>query len=162
MLLAEATENMPSAPPIQIFASDIDEQAIAAAREGCYTLNDAADLSAERLRRHFVKEDGHYRVRPELREKILFANHNVIKGPPFSRIDLVSCRNVLIYLNAIAQERIMETLHFALNPGGFLFIGTSESIDGSGDLFAPVSKEAHIFQSRETTGRSFPIPEAMP
>src|SRR3954451_7588395 len=93
---------------------------------------------------------------------ILFANHNVIKDPPFSHLDLVSCRNVLIYLNNIAQERVMETFHFAFNPGGYLFIGSSESVEGSNDLYVPVNKDFHVFQSRQVTPRSYPIPEAVP
>jgi len=162
MLLADKTMGILDAPSIQIFATDIDDQAITFAREGRYTINDAADVPQEMLRRHFVKEGEAYRVRREIREMILFANHNVIKDPQFSHLDLVSCRNVLIYLNNLAQERIMETFHFALNPGGYLFIGSSESVEGSGDLYAPVDKEFHIFQSRQVAGRPYPVPESVP
>jgi two-component system CheB/CheR fusion protein len=163
MLFAEQTETSPVAPPIQIFATDIDEVAIAAAREGFYTLNDAADISAERLRRFFTKEGDGFRVRRELREMILFANHNLLKDAPFSHLDLVTCRNLLIYFNDTAQERAMETFHFALNPGSFLFLGTSESIDGAGDLYAPVNKEHHIYQSRQAAARiAYPVPDAPP
>lgn len=105
-------------------------------------------MSPERLRRFFTKEGDEYRVRRKLRGMILFVRHNVLKAPPFSHLDLVTCRNLLIYPNAMAQERVMETLHFALNPGGFLFLGTSESLDNAGDLFAPVDKEMRIYQSR--------------
>ena len=150
------------APPVQIFATDIDEQAIAIARNGLYTLNDAADVSPERLRRFFTKEGESYRVRREIREMVLFARHNLLTDPPFSHLDLVTCRNLLIYLNSTAQERAMETFHFALNPGGYLFIGSSESIDGSGDLFAAVDKESHVFQSRHAISRHFPVPETIP
>src|SRR6185436_12516227 len=121
---------------VQIFATDIDEGAIAHAREGFYTINDAADVSTERLRRFFTKEGDGYRIRREVREMVLFANHNFLKDPPFSHLDLVSCRNVMIYLNSSAQERLAETFHFALNPGGYLFLGTSESVDGATDLYA--------------------------
>jgi two-component system, chemotaxis family, CheB/CheR fusion protein len=162
MIFAEQAFGLPAEPSIQIFATDIDEQAIAVAREGIYTLNDAADVSPERLRRFFLKEGDHYRVRRELREMILFANHNLLKDPPFSHLDLVTCRNLMIYLNQAAQERIMETIHFALKPGGYLFIGSSESVDGAGDLFAHVSKEHHLFQSRQVTARPLPIPESVP
>ena len=96
------------------------------ARDGVYTLNDVADVSPERLRRFFTKEGDTYRVRKELREMILFAHHNVIKDPPFSHLDLVSCRNLLIYLNR-AQRRVLEVMHFALNAGSYLFLGSSES-----------------------------------
>lgn len=160
MLLEEAIDGMISPPSIQIFATDIDEQAVAAAREGLYTLNDAADVPPERLARFFTEEGGLFRVKPQIREKILFAKHNVIKAPPFSRLDLVTCRNVLIYLNSAAQERVIETLHFALNPGGFLFVGSSESMDGMGDMFAPVNKENRIYESRQAN-RKFPMPDSV-
>ena len=162
MLCAERVLDTLQAPSVQIFASDIDDAAIAHAREGLYTLNDTADVSPERLRRFFTVEDGRYRIRREIREMVLFANHNVLKDPPFSHLDLASCRNMLIYLNHTAQERVMETLHFALNPGGYLFLGTSESVDGSNDLFANVSREQHIFQNRATATRPLPVPDTLP
>jgi PAS domain S-box-containing protein len=163
MLLAERTMGVADAPGVQIFATDIDEHAITVAREGYYTLNDAADVSPERLRRFFTKEGDGFRVRRELREMILFAHHNVIKDPPFSHLDLITCRNLLIYLNQTAQNRVMETFHFALNPGGYLFVGNSESTDGAGDLYATVSKEHHVYQCREATTRiAYPVPELSP
>jgi two-component system CheB/CheR fusion protein len=162
MLCAEQTLNVIDAPKIQIFATDIDEEAIAHAREGFYTVNDAADVSPERLRRFFNKEGDGYRIRREIREMVLFANHNFIKDPPFSHLDLISCRNVLIYLNRSAQERVMETFHFALNTGGYLFLGTSESIDSSGNLYDIVSRDHHIFKSRQVTLRAYPVPESVP
>ncbi len=158
MLTAEKMPGGIDAPGIQIFASDIDEAAIATAREGFYTINDAADVSPERLRRFFTKVQDGYRIRRELREMVLFANHNVLKDPPFSRLDMATCRNMLIYLNQAAQKRVMETFHFVLKPNGFLFLGASESIDGSIDLFAPYSKENNIFQSRNVESR-IPRPE---
>ena len=103
-----------------------NEQAIATAREGFYTRSRVADVSEERLQRFFEREPAGYRVRRELREMMLFAHHNVIKDPPFSHLDLISCRNLLIYLNRAIQERVLETFHFALRPGGILFLGTSE------------------------------------
>lgn len=159
MLIAERILGVIDAPGVQIFATDIDDTAIAAAREGFYTLNDAADVSSERLRRFFTKVRNGYRIRREIREMVLFANHNLLKDPPFSRLDLVTCRNMLIYLNQAAQKRVMEIFHFALNPGGFLFLGSSESIDGASDLFTPLIKEHRIFQSRQIAGR---IPPPMP
>ena len=160
MLLADHTAGMTGPPAVQVFATDIDADAIAMAREGIYTINDAADVSPERLRRYFQKEGDHYRVRQELREMVLFAHHNIIKDPPFSHLDLVSCRNLLIYLNRAAQQRVMEVTHFALNPGAYLFLGSTESVEGSGDLFVAVDKDARIFQSRAIATRiSIPIPE---
>lgn len=162
MLCAEKTLSVIDAPKIQIFATDIDEAAITFAREGLYTINDAADVSPERLRRFFNKESDGYRVRREIREMILFANHNFIKDPPFSHLDMISCRNVLIYLNQTARERVMETFHFALRPGGYLFLGLSESADSASDLYAPYNREYHIFQTRQATARTYPVPESVP
>ncbi len=160
MLLAEKTAEISDAPNIQIFATDIDEKAIAFARDGLYTLNDAADVSPERLRQFFIKEAEGYRVRSEIREMILFAAHNLIKDAPFSHLDLATCRNLLIYLNRTAQSRVMEVVHFALNPNGYFFLGSSESIDGANDLFTPIDKENHIFQSRPVTTRiALPLPD---
>jgi two-component system CheB/CheR fusion protein len=160
MLLAERCGSAPGSPAVQIFASDIDEDAIAVAREGAYTFNDAADVGPERLGRFFLREGGRYVVRKELRETVLFAHHNLLKDPPFSHLDLATCRNLLIYLNRSAQQRVLSLLHFALNPGGYLFLGTSESTEGSGDQFVTVDKEAHIFQSRAIATRlQVPVPE---
>jgi two-component system, chemotaxis family, CheB/CheR fusion protein len=153
MLLAEHCREVPSAPSIQIFASDLDEHAIAVARDGLYTNADVADVSEERLARFFEKAVGGYRVRRELREMILFARHNLISDPPFSHLDLISCRNLLIYLNRPVQERIVETFHFALRPAGFLFLGLSESPDGSNDRFIGVDANSHIYESRAVTSR---------
>ena len=116
-------------------------------------------MSPERLRRFFNRESGGYRVRRELRETVLFAEHNLIRDPPFSHLDLISCRNLLIYLNRTAQRRVLEVLHFALNPAGHLFLGGSESIEGASDLFSIVDKAHHIFRSRAVAPRSVPIPE---
>src|SRR5215813_12696074 len=158
MLLAEYTTTR-GTPNIQVFATDLDQDAIHIAREGFYKDAEVADVSPERLRRFFNREADGYRVRRELIETILFAVHNVIKDPPFSHLDLVSCRNLLIYLNRSAQGRVLEVLHFALNPTGYLFLGASESIEGAADLFATVDKTSHIFRSRPVPTRAFPIPE---
>ena len=163
MLCAEQTLNVIDAPKVQIFATDIDEVAITHAREGLYTINDAADVSQERLRRFFNKESEGYRIRREIREMVLFANHNFIKDPPFSHLDIISFRNVLIYLNNTAQERVMQTFHFALNPGGFLFLGSSESADGAADLYSVHNREHHIFQKRHVVAtRPYPVPDSIP
>lgn len=162
MLCAEFTFGNIDAPKFQIFATDIDEAAIAQARDGLYSLNDSADVSSERLRRFFTKEGDNFRIRRELRETIMFATHNVLKDPPFSHLDMVSCRNLMIYLNQIAQERVIETFHFALNPGGFLFLGTSESVDGATDLYSTYNRENHLFQRRQVTMKAYPVPESTP
>ncbi|UCJ06269.1 hypothetical protein KTO58_21735 [Chitinophaga pendula] len=162
MLFAEKTLGSIDAPKIQVFATDIDETAIAVAREGYYTINDAADVSPERLRRFFNKEGEGYRIRREIREMILFASHNFLKDPPFSHLDIVSCRNVLIYLNHTAQERVMETFHFALRPGGYLFLGLSESAESASDLYNTFNREFHVFQSKHITQSNYPVPESVP
>lgn len=162
ILCAEITGGMIDGPKVQIFATDIDEAAIAHAREGLYSINDLADVSPERLRRFFLKEGDAYRIRREVRETVMFAIHNFLKDPPFSHLDLISCRNVMIYLNHVAQERVTETFHFALNPGGYLFLGSSESVDGATDLYASYNRENHIFQSRRVAQRTYPIPESVP
>ena len=162
ILCAERLAGLVDGPKIQIFATDIDEAAIAQAREGLYNINELADVSPERLRRFFVKEGDEYRIRREVRETVMFAIHNILKDPPFSHLDLITCRNVMIYLNNVAQERIAETFHFALNPGGLLFLGSSESVDGATDLYASFNRENHVFQSRQATPRTYPIPESIP
>ena len=160
MLLAEHATIAVDRPTIQIFATDLDERAVALAREGLYTEADIADISEDRLQRFFQQDAQGYRVRRELRELVLFAHHNVLKDPPFSHLDLISCRNLLIYLNRSIQERLIETFHFALRPGGYLFLGTSESPDGTNDLFQRVDANAHIYESRMVTSRlALPLTE---
>jgi two-component system CheB/CheR fusion protein len=162
MICAEQTLNRIDIPKVQIFGTDIDEDAIILAREGVYSINDAADVSPDRLGRFFTKEGEKYRINPEIREMVLFATHNFIKDPPFSHLDLVSCRNVLIYLNRTAQQRVMETFHFALDAERFLFLGSSESIEGAGDLYSVFNRDHHVFQSRAVAPRSYPVPDSVP
>src|SRR5262249_33430204 len=148
MLLMEYESTSTDRPTLQVFGTDLDEHAIGVAREGFYTDAEVADVSEERLQRFFEKVVGGYDVRRELRETLLFAHHNVIKDPPFSHLDLISCRNLLIYLNRSIQERVVETFHFALRPGAYLFLGTSESPEGANDLFLRVDGNAHLYESR--------------
>jgi len=160
ILLAERASTMVDAPTVQLFATDLDEQAIATAREGLYSESDVADVSPTRLAQFFQREASGYRVRRDLREMVLFAHHNVIRDPPFSHLDLIICRNLLIYLNRSIQDRLIETFHFALRPGGFLFLGNSETADADVELFATVDKDAHIFESRTVSSRlSIPLAE---
>ncbi len=157
MLFTEALERMSEAPVLQIFATDIDNDAIATARDALYTNADVADVSPERLNRFFVQEgDDAFRVRRELRECILFAHHNILRDPPFSRLSLVSCRNLLIYLMRSAQNRVLQTMHFALQPGGYMLLGSSESTDGAGDLYLTLDREQCIYQSRAV--KNPPVP----
>ncbi len=160
MLCAERLSNMSDPPVIQIFGSDIDNHALNTAREGFYTNADVADVSPERLRKFFTRDGEGFRIRRELRETILFAMHNILKDPPFSRLDLASCRNLLIYLNRSAQDRVINTFHFALNPGGYLFLGSSETIDGNTNIYATINREYCVFQSRAVVSRLIlPAPE---
>ena len=115
-----------------------------------------ADVPEKRLERFFHRESNGYRIRRELREMMLFAHHNVIKDPPFSHLDLISCRNLLIYLNRTAQQRILETFHFALRPGGYLLLGPSESPDSAGDLFVAVDRNVHLYETRMVDHASGP------
>jgi two-component system, chemotaxis family, CheB/CheR fusion protein len=155
MLLAEASAQLTSVPEIQVFATDLDEAAIAKARNGTYTAAEIADVPPERLRRYFKKDHDRFRVRRELRETVLFAHHNLLKDPPFSHLDFITCRNLLIYLDRIAQKRAIEVLHFALEPGGLLLLGSAETADAGGQIFSTVDKENHIYESRA-------VPRVMP
>jgi two-component system CheB/CheR fusion protein len=162
MLLVEYASAVFDPPAIHVFATDLDERAISTARDGLYTDAEVADVSEARLKRFFQRETGGYRVRRDLRELVLFAHHNVIKDPPFSHLDLISCRNLLIYLNRAIQERLVETFHFALRPGGFLFLGSSESPDRTADLFLRFDSNAHVYESRTVTSRvAMPLSETL-
>ncbi len=139
---------------LRIFASDISETpALERARAGVYPGSIEQDVSPERLRRFFVKEEGAYRINKELREMILFARHDVTSDPPFSRIDLISCRNLLIYFSGPLQRRIIPSFHYALNPGGFLLLGNSETVGKDGDLFSPVDARHRIYVKTAATLR---------
>lgn len=158
MMLSEGARLMASPPLIQIFASDLDADAIQTARDGIYPNAIESDVSEERLRRFFTKEHRGYRVRRELREMVLFAVHDVLKDSPFSRIDLISCRNLLIYLNREAQARVFETFQFALRPEGKLVLGASESVEDSSPLFSVLDKKHRIYVQRGIPRSSLPVP----
>ena len=134
---------------IKIFGTDIDDGAIAIARSGSYR-QPVTGVSPERLERWFVKEGNDHRLRPEIRQLCAFSVHSIVKDPPFSRLDLISCRNVLIYLDKELQDRAVQTCHYALNPGGFLFLGASERIMRQARYFAIVDDKHRIFQRRDT------------
>jgi two-component system CheB/CheR fusion protein len=134
---------------IQIFASDIDAQAIDHARLGIYPDSIAADVSQERLKQYFVKEGNVYKIRKQIRDMVIFSVQNVIKDPPFSKIDLVSCRNLLIYMDNPLQKKVLPLCHYALNKDGILFLGTSESIGQFTDLFHPIDRKWKIFRRKD-------------
>jgi two-component system, chemotaxis family, CheB/CheR fusion protein len=147
ILLLEESSQREFRPPMQVFGSDIDTRALAMAREGRYPTAIEADVNEVRLRRFFIHGADHYRVRQDLRDMVLFANHSLLKDPPFSRIDLVSCRNVLIYLDHDVQEQVLNTLYYALNAGGCLLLGPSETADRPQGLFRVVDQKARLYQS---------------
>ena len=130
---------------LQVFATDLDRDAIDTARQGVFKENITADVSPARLARFFIKEERGYRVRQEIREMIIFAPQNLIMDPPFTKLDILICRNVLIYLTQEMQKKLLPLFHFSLNPGGILFLGSSESIGGFTDRFAPIG-ETRIFR----------------
>ncbi|HEV3418293.1 MAG TPA: chemotaxis protein CheB, partial [Pirellulales bacterium] len=146
IILSEALSAVEKTCPIQVFASDIDQEALAFARAGIYPENIAADVSAERLRHFFIKGDRTYRINKEIRETVVFAEQNLISDPPFSKLDLISCRNLMIYLEADVQKKILAMFHFSLCEGGHLFLGNSETIDQQQDLFRPVSRKWRIYR----------------
>ncbi len=148
IVVREAMEQAQKMFPVQIFATDIDAGAIEIARAGVYTDSITADVSPERLTRYFLKQGGNYKVRGELREMVVFAVHNILKDPPFLKLDLVSCRNVLIYMGAELQKKIIPLLRYALNPDGVLFLGPSENIGDFTDLFSVADKKWKIFRAR--------------
>jgi len=148
MLLADQAATMEHPPAFQVFGSDIDDHAIDTARAGSYPSSIITDVTPTRLRQYFNKEDDRYRTRKSLRDRILFASHNLLRDPPFSRLDLISCRNLLIYLNRDVQMRLLQTFHFALKPGGYLFLGSSESAESVSDFFIPVDKKNRIYRAR--------------
>lgn len=145
ILLHEQVATLAAPPPIQIFATDIDDRAISIARSGVYPSAIANDVSPARLREFFVQEEDNYRVNKALRESVLFASHNILHDAPFSRIDLILCRNLLIYLDREAQTSIIEIFRYALKPGGHLFLGTSETADTSPGAFTAIDTKHRIY-----------------
>jgi two-component system CheB/CheR fusion protein len=156
MLMKEYCLSKQGMPKLQIFASDIDEEALQIARIGRYPAAISKDVPPRLLERYFVREDGTYRISGELRECCLFSAHNLLRDAPFSKLDLVSCRNLLIYLTPDLQNRLIPLFHYALNPGGYLFLGSSENVTRHTRLFATVDKAQRIFQRRAQVERRLP------
>lgn len=142
---------------VQIYSTDIDDDAIVTARSGFYAPNIAIDVSPERLRRFFVKEETGYRVKKEVREMIVFAIQNAIKDPPFTRLDLVSCRNLLIYLEPELQSRLIQAFHYSLKPGGVLFLSSSESIGNLIDLFGAINRKWKFYKAKPSLALAHPF-----
>jgi two-component system, chemotaxis family, CheB/CheR fusion protein len=142
-----------AATGIQIFATDISDTALDRARTGLYTEAAVSEISLDRLKRFFIRLDGGFQVNKSIRDMCIFAKQNLVKDPPFSNLDLVSCRNLLIYLGPVLQRRVIPTLHYALKPGGYLMLGASENLGGFADHFGLVDKKDKIYQKRKTSAR---------
>ena len=151
MLLHEQIDALNASYTMQVFATDIDSQSIATARAGLYPSSIAIDISLERLTRFFKTEaDGcSYRINKSIRDLVIFSEQNAIKDPPFSKLDLISCRNLLIYMGKGLQEKLLQLFHYALNPDGILFLGSSESVGELNDLFATLNRKAKLYQRKE-------------
>ena len=171
MLVREQLDTLPGPPPdVQIFATDIDQDALAFARQGVYPIGVADEIGEARLKRFFLKKGQQYHVVKELRELVLFSVHNLINDPPFSRLDLISCRNLLIYLGTHLQKKLIPLFHYALKPGGFLFLGPSENLSSHRELFRPVDAKHRLSRRLPTairppgllTGRSGPLTPVRP
>ena len=140
---------------IQIYATDLDDEAIAVARAGRYPPNIAQDVTPERLRRFFVKDDAGYKVKQDLRDKVVFAVQNVVKDPPFTKLDLLSCRNLMIYLEPELQNRLIPNFHYALKPDGVLFLSASESITNHPDLFSALDRKWKFYRAKHTGAATY-------
>lgn len=161
ILLAEKMESLKKVFKVQVFATDIDSQAISTARAGIYPASIAADISPERLARFFTAKPesvgshsdsvspSSYHIHKRIRDMLVFSEQDVIKDPPFSKLDLISCRNLMIYMSGDLQKRLIPMFHYALNPLGFLFLGTSETISDFNDLFATLDRRLKIYQSKD-------------
>jgi two-component system, chemotaxis family, CheB/CheR fusion protein len=154
MIFYEAVEPLRALKEIslQIFATDLDRAAIDTARAGFYPENITADVSPERLRRFFVREDSGYRISKEIRESVVFAPQNVITDPPFTKVDIVSCRNLMIYLSTSVQNKLIPLFHYCLNQNGVLFLGTAETIGGHSNLFTPLDARTRLYRRVNHTG----------
>lgn len=153
IVLLERFDRRQQQPRLQIFATDVDERAVSVARLGRYPARLLDGLASDRLNRFFRQDGGSYVVAKELRDSCIFSSHSLIRDPPFSRIDLVSCRNLLIYLDTDLQSQVLSLFHYALRPGGYLFLGASEHVSQHTHLFAPLDKKHRIFQRRDLSCR---------
>ncbi len=156
ILLREYAPKSGNAPKLQVFATDIDEHSLSTARVGRYSATILKDVSEQRLERYFLREDGTYRIASDLREICLFSPHNLLRDAPFSKLDLISCRNLLIYFSADLQDRVIPLFHYALAPSGYLFLGPSENVTRHSRLFFTVDKTHRIFRRRALLEKRIP------
>ncbi len=161
MLIAELQDKKTRKVPVQIFATDLSEQVIRDARIGEYSQSDVKDIPKKYKDRFFTKMGDNYQIAKELREICVFAPHNILRDPPFSRMDFISCRNLLIYFDAVAQKRVFATLHFTLNEGGYLLLGKAETIGTPSQLFTQINNKLKIYSRKKNTGIR-KIPELTP
>jgi len=159
ILIQEIIEEIRSKLSIQIFGTDLDEESIKQAREGIYPESIASDVSQTRLNKYFTKNGDSFQVKKLIREMVVFAPQNITKDPPFSKLDLLCCRNLLIYFDHELQKKIIPIFHYSLKPGGLLFLGSSETIGKSTDLFLPVDKKWKIYKSHATERKTMHIPK---
>jgi two-component system CheB/CheR fusion protein len=150
MSLVEFFDQTRNHRPVQIFASDISEKGITKARAGIYPENIVQDVSPERLRRFFMKVDGQYQVTKSIRDMVVFARQNLVIDPPFSNLDMITCRNVLIYLGTILQRKVLPVFHYSLRPTGFLMLGNSETVGGATELFTVVDKKHRLYGKKQS------------
>src|ERR1700758_1408356 len=159
ILLREHMDKLSAIPRVQIFATDIDQRALAVARSARYPEALLDSVSPERRKRFFLLDGGRYVLSKDVRELCIFSPHSVIRDPPFSRIDLISCRNLLIYFGVEVQNQVIPTFHYALRPDGYLFLGSAENVGHFEDLFVPIEKKHRIFRRRSdvTAGIRLPV-----
>jgi two-component system, chemotaxis family, CheB/CheR fusion protein len=150
ILILEAMDDLPQRVPVQIFATDLDDRALQTARAGSYPVGIQEQVSPDRLRRFFTKRANRYFVNKEVRDLIVFSAHNLISDPPFTKQDLILCRNLLIYLGSHLQKKLIPLFHYAIKPGGHLFLGPSESMSGHKELFIPIDAKHRIYQRKLT------------
>jgi two-component system CheB/CheR fusion protein len=160
MLVSELLEKLRMHRQVKIFATDIAKEALSTATRGIYSASEIAGVSPARLQQFFVKENSGYRVRARLREMVVFANHNLLSDPPFTKLSLISCRNLLIYLQTPMQQRLLTLFSFALRDDGALFLGSSESIGDATDRFHPLASRANIYRNRRVNQPPPPIATA--
>jgi two-component system CheB/CheR fusion protein len=161
MLITELQDKKTNKIPVQIFGTDLSEQIIRGARIGEYSQSDVKNVSKKYLERFFTKTGDKYQVAKELREMCVFAPHNILRDPPFSRMDFITCRNLLIYFDAVAQKRVFATLHFALKDKGYLMLGKAETVGTASQFFTQINNKHKIY-SRKKNNEGRRLPELTP
>ncbi len=163
ILLQEQMEMLKQIFKVQIFATDIDSRAIVQARSGVYPTSISIDISSERLDRFFTQDSGgNYRIQKSIRDMIVFSEQDILKDPPFSKLDLLSCRNVLIYMDRELQKKLIPLFHYALNPGGFLVLGPSETVGEFENMFDTLDRKSKLYRKKDVSSRHFPIGTFIP